>query len=316
MHATLRPLLALLLLAPVPAAAQDAVRFAARLDPDRPLRYQLDAEFSIRRSSAPDAPGVVLRQSAVLRLAPRTVNADGSARLLVSFDHLKIEQRLFTGKPEPGLSVWEWDGEGDPPAPGQGAPAPFRAYPLLARARAEVTLRPGARVVAFSGWDAAQNAADPSPEEPPLAAFLGLFTRAGAPVLLQAILSPDPDGPARRPGDQWTVTESLALPGPSDGRIETTYTYDAAEGATARISGRVVASILPSRVRPDPADPVVEIAGQSGAVSLVWDTRAARLVERTSARAIDWVARLQLREPLEVRDVTSSRVTIRLLDAP
>lgn len=315
MHAVLRPLLALLLLASA-AGAQDAVRFAARLDPDRPLRYQVDAEFSVRRSGAPDAPGVVLRQSAVLRLAPRAVNADGSARLLLSFDRLQVEQRHFTGEPEPVIVTWEYTGEGDPPALPEGAPGAFRAYPLLARARAEATLRPGARVVAFSGWDAAQAAADPSPEDPPAAAFLGLFTREGATVLLQAILSPDPDGEARRPGDRWTATESLALPGARDGRVETTYTFDAVEGTMARISARVAASLLPPRVRQDPADPVVEIAGQSGALAIVWDTRAGRLVERTSARAFEWVARLDLREPLEVRDTSSLKITIRLLDSP
>jgi hypothetical protein len=300
------------------AFARQAVRFDPRPEAGRQLRYAMTAEYSLRTGIAAEAAGTVLKQSAVLRFTASPEHAAGSSAVRAAVERLRVELTRFDGAgTTPRTAVFEWNGT-DEPTVSEDAPAVFRAYPVLVKSVADLRLHADGTIESFTGYDPVYAAAGAARSDGPRASFLGAFSQAGAWSLFESIYSVDPGEPPaeRRVGDEWSRVEAIQLSPAREARTTTRLTFKSSEGALCRLEGGVRTEVQPPKGEPDPADPGVRVAEQRGSVALTWDASAGRLVERTAERFIVWEATLDLARPVVVKDYTSSRITIRLVEDP
>lgn len=291
------------------ASAAAQVTFAPVL-PAQPLRYEVTADYSLRRGPAPDAAGTVLKQSATLRFEAAERQPAEGLGLRMSIEKLRVELTVHDSiAPEGKVTLLEWDGAGEVAVP-EGAPAAFAAYPKLVASGAELRLRADGTVEAITGAEAAFAGSRPGSR----GAFLGSFGPEGMVALVESLFAVDPDLRARSVGDSWRVMEGIQFSTSRLALATTTMKVTGIEGDVAKLAGEFSVEVRPPKGVPDAADPSMAVLEQKGSVSAAWDTKAGRLVSRDGERYLVWEVRLETGgTPMMMKDYTSSRTTARLV---
>lgn len=315
----------LVLSAPV-ARAQDGgekIRLAPKFVPGQSVRYSVEGEFTRRRAPREDAPGTKVTQSFDVRLETRAVDREGIALIRVAFDRLRVRVERTgaeggAGVPgsRPSPTTWEWTRAADEPA-GEGPEVPGLAEVnrALAEAGIEVRVASDGALRGVAGLERAYEALVARGRDAEPIPILGAFSPGAAESFFEGFwcLGPgDGSPPMVAMGDHWEVARSTPFPGGYEAESTTIYTIERMRSGVAEISGEVRSALRPPRIEPDPADPMPRIIDQSGRAAITWDSAAGRLVRRTLERSLTWSATLALREPLEVRDYTTTRLTITL----
>lgn len=308
MHTITRVVIASFALA---AAASAQVTFVPAL-PERPLRYEVGSDYSLRRGPSPEAAGTVLKQSAVLRFDAAAHQPEAGMTLHMTIERLRVELTVFDSiVPEGKVTLLEWGGEGEVTLPA-GAPAAFAAYPELVKTGADIRLRADGSVESITGHEAAYQVAKPG--DTPRTSYLGSFSQAGVVSMVESLFAVDPDSKPRTVGDEWSRVELIQLTASRRALTTTSLTLIGVGGDTAKVTGLVKTEVQPPKGVPDPADPKLAIAEQRGSVALEWDMKAGRLLSRTAERFIVWEATLDVTaKPMVVKDYTSSRHTAKLV---
>lgn len=295
------------------AQPRDAVLIAPRFTPGESMVYTVEAEFTRRRSTADDAPGTRLVQSADVTIETLVAEPDGGAAARLTFERLKTS--VQTLGPDPRATSWEWRrAGGEPVTDGDPIAGLEEASLALARSAIRVRLAPDGTLRSVEGLEEAYDALRERPPGDPTP-ILGVFSPGASVSFLEGFWSFSPGrgrAPRLSPGESWRVVKSAPLFSGYEAEAATTYTLDRIAGDNAEISGRTEFAIRPPAAQPDPADPAPRIIEQSGKVEAVWDTAARRVVRRRSERSLAWSATIALTDPIEVKDITSSRVEIRL----
>lgn len=296
----------------------EAIRLAPRFVPGHSSRYVVEAEFVRRRAERDDAPGTKITQSVEMSLETRAVDRAGVAVVRVAFDGLGVRvQRLDQ---PPATSSWEWTRAGGKPSTdGPDVASLAAANAALVESTIEVRVAADGSVRGVAGLEragvvlAARGAdAEPLP-------VLGVLTPGAAESFFEGFWRlGGVEGviPEVAAGDRLVVSRSLPLIAGHQARADTTYEVERATAGVVQLTGRTTFEIARSGVEPDPADPVPRIIDQSGRATVTWDPAAGRLVRRTVERSLTWSASLELpspREPIVVRDFTSTRVTVTLV---
>lgn len=297
---------------------RESVRLVPRFVPGHSTRYSVEAEFVRRRAPRDDAPGTRIAQSLEMILETRGVDRDGVAAVRVALDRVRVRVEPLA-RPS-ATSTWEWSRAGGRPSlDGPDVASLSDANAGLVESPIEVLVGADGTVRAVAGLERASAVlAGRGADTEPLP-VLGVLTPGAAESFFEGFWRLGGiEGviPEVAEGDRLVVTRSLPLIAGYEARADTTYEVERATAAVVLLSGSTTFEIARSGVEPDPADPVPRIIDQSGRATVTWDPAAGRLVRRTAERSLTWSASLELpapREPIVVRDFTSTRVTITLV---
>ncbi|MFM9994731.1 MAG: hypothetical protein ACKVU4_02895 [Phycisphaerales bacterium] len=306
----------------------EKVLLAPKFVPGQSSRYTVEAEFTRRRAPREDAPGTIVTQAFDIRAETRTVDREGIAVVRVTFDRLRVRVERRGGAADAGdpaagptPTTWEWNrAAGEPVSEGPPVAGMAQANAALADAVLEVRVAPDGALRGIAGLERAYEALVARGRDAEPIPILGALSPGAAESFLEGfwcLVPGDGSPPVVAIGESWEVARSTPFPGGYEAESTAVYTLERVRTSVAEISGQVRYALRSPRIEPDPADPMPRIVEQSARAAVTWDGAAGRLVRRRVERSLAWSTTLALREPLEVRDYTTTRVTITLMpEAP
>lgn len=249
---------------------------------DQTVRYELSAEL---RTTVGDKPSQVLSQKARIRATPVRHAEGGAVVLRLAFASIEAVRGGETAE----RIVWR-EGEGLANAEGGDEPTPFaRVVAALGDTPLELEIAMTGEIREVRGLgrlvvDARRFG------EPTLLESLGALSPTALEETLGLLWTIDVDSPpsGRVIGDSWTRKRAIDFGGGWRAGVDTRLSLTSVDVATAVIEGNPRTEVRPPDRELLPAEPRVEVDGESGHTRVMWDVKMGQVIEREDDRTAVW----------------------------